>query len=82
MAAQAPDYVPQWGAANDRVRMHTLSMGIECTYCAAPIGAPCVNPLTGYPLSWRLPAHTPRLIAVGYGHHDSESHAQRPTRAG
>lgn len=70
MAAQAPDYVPNWGdIAGQRARMHTLALGITCPYCAAGIGAPCTNPLTGYPLSWRLPAHTQRLVAVGYGHH-------------
>jgi len=70
MSVSAPDYVPRWGdVGSDRAKMHNLALGVECTYCGATIGAPCVNTLTGYPLSWRLPAHNDRLIAVGYGNH-------------
>ena len=70
MAAQAPDYVPRWGdLAADRARMRNLALGVPCPSCSAGIGQVCTNYVTHQPLSWRLPAHTARLIAVGYGNH-------------
>jgi hypothetical protein len=70
MTVSAPDYVPRWGdVGEERARMRTLSLGVPCESCGAGIGVICTNYVTGLPLSWRLPAHTARLIAVGYGNH-------------
>jgi len=70
MSVSAPDYVPRWGdVGEERARMRTLSLGVPCEVCGSGIGVICKNIITGAPLSWRLPAHTTRLIAVGYGNH-------------
>lgn len=44
----------------ERARAHT----IQCRYCMAPQGEPCVNQITGEPLG-RQPAHIVRLQDVG-----------------
>lgn len=69
VSAPAPDYVPRWGASEERARMRTLSLSEPCEVCGAGIGVICHNTITGLDLSWRLPAHNSRLIAVGYGNH-------------
>lgn len=77
------DYLPAFRGHTDpyigqeRAAMHTLALGIGCTYCGQGIGAPCVNPRTGAPLSWRLPAHDDRIVAAtrDYEHNRTEHHA-------
>ena len=70
MSVSAPDYVPRWGdVSEERARMRTLSLGVPCEACGAHIGEVCINYVTILPVSWRIPAHNSRLIAVGYGNH-------------
>lgn len=72
-----PDYLDKKDGnpflGQERASMHTLSMGVPCAPpplgCGVGIGEPCINTLTGRPLSWRFPAHPTRLRIAQEGHH-------------
>lgn len=77
----AVDYLPtrRYGAdpfvGQERASMHTLALGVDCPYCSAGIGSPCYDPRNGRVLSWRLPAHTPRIRAASSEHtYEQENH--------